>query len=169
MKGSGFLYIRKDIKIHPYADGGAQENRLRAGTENVAAIVAMAVALKKNCERMKESAAKLNKLENIFLNALTQGGIDFIRNGGECHLPGNINISIKDADGEMLLHRLDLMGICVSTGSACDSVNTKLSHVIEAIRVPKLYAQGTIRITFGFDNTEYEAVTIAKSIRRILG
>ena len=168
MKGSGFLYIRKGIEILPYIDGGSQERDRRAGTENVPAIVAMAVALKKNCDRLELSARKLNELEQIFLDRLIEAGIDFRRNGSSNHLPGNINISIKDSDGEMLLHRLDLKGICVSTGSACDSVNTRISHVIEAIGVPESYAKGTVRITFGMDNTANEAVQIANALLRVL-
>ena len=168
MKGSGFLYIRKGVEIHPYSDGGAQERGQRAGTENIASIVAMATALKKNCDRMGNSTTQLRNLENTFLSQLSQGGLDYVRNGSGNHLPGNINISIREADGEMLLHRLDLKGICVSTGSACDSVNTQVSHVIKAIQVPRPYAEGTIRITFGIENTEKEAVAIAEAIMYIL-
>lgn len=168
MKGSGFLYIRNGVEIKPYADGGAQEHGKRAGTENVAAIVAMAVALKNNCNRMEESAQKLNKLEQIFLHTLYSAKIDFRKNGSADHLPGNVNISIDDSDGEMLLHRLDLKGICISTGSACDSVNTRVSHVIKAIKVPEKYAKGTIRISFGSDNTENDAVEIAEALVGIL-
>lgn len=161
MKGSGFLYIRKGIEIPPYADGGSQESGKRAGTENIAAIVAMAVALKKNCDCMEESERKLKGFEETFLGRLTDANIDYIRNGSNDHLPGNVNISIKDADGEMLLHRLDLKGICISTGSACDSTDIRISHVIEAIRVPDAYADGTIRITFGADNRVDDAIKIA--------
>ena len=168
MKGSGFLYIRKGVKIHQYADGGSQERGQRAGTENVASIVAMAAALKKNCARIAESAEKLRRLEQVILGRLSEEGIDYIRNGSENRLPGNVNISIRGANGEMLLHRLDLKGICVSTGSACDSVNQRLSHVIEAIGVPEDYAHGTLRITFGAENTEEEATVIAKAIAGII-
>ena len=84
------------------------------------------------------------------------------------HLPGNISISIKNASGEMLLHRLDLKGICISTGSACDSVNTQVSHVIQAISVPEDYAAGTIRISFGRNNHESDAQDIADAIVSIL-
>lgn len=168
MKGSGFLYIRKGTKIRPYADGGSQEHGMRAGTENVAAIVAMAIALKKNCEHMEGNTQKLLRLEQIFLDALTAAGIDFRRNGSHNHLPGNISISIRGASGEMLLHRLDLKGICISTGSACDSVNTRISHVIQAIHVPEEYAKGTIRISFGKDNSDEEASEIANILCRIL-
>ena len=168
MKGSGFLYIRKDADICSYVDGGAQESGKRAGTENVAAIVAMAVALRKNCERMEVNAQKLCKLEEILLAGLSSAGIDYRRNGSSNRVPGNVNISIKGVDGEMLLHRLDLKGICISTGSACDSVNTRVSHVVEAIGVPDEYANGTIRISFGTDNDEDDAAVIAKTLIDII-
>lgn len=168
MKGSGFLYVRNGVNIHPFLDGGSQEHEKRAGTENVAAIVAMAVALKKNCDRMLSSSEKLKRIETVFIRTLTNGNVDYIRNGATNHLPGNVNISIHGVDGEMLLHRLDLKGICISTGSACDSVNTQVSHVIKAIQVPTEYAAGTIRVTFGTENTEEEAATIAEALINIL-
>ena len=104
----------------------------------------------------------------VFLHTLAEAGIDFIRNGADNHIPGNVNISIKGADGEMLLHRLDLKGICISTGSACDSVNTKISHVIKAIGVPKEYEKGTIRISFGVHNNQNDASAVALAITDIL-
>lgn len=168
-KGIGFLYIKKGVAIHPYADGGAQERRNRAGTENIAEIVGMSAALKKNTSRIEKERIRLKGLEDTLVNRLQQAGLDFIRNGADNHFPGNVNLSFRGADGEMLLHRLDLKGICISTGSACDSVNTQVSHVIKAIRVLDEYAGGTIRITFGADNTEDDAVRIAKEIKNILG
>ncbi|MCQ4113136.1 MULTISPECIES: cysteine desulfurase family protein [Megasphaera] len=167
-KGIGFLYMKKGINLHPYADGGSQEMGYRAGTENVPAIVGMAVALKKNIDQMAEKKKRLLLIEKTFLTALHEFDLDFIRNGASRHLPGNVNISFYKADGEMLLHRLDLKGICVSTGSACDSVNTQISHVLQAINTPKDYAEGTIRVTFGADNTEKDAIEIAKAIKAIL-
>lgn len=163
-KGIGFLYVKKGICINPYADGGAQEKGMRAGTENVAAIVAMATALKKNCSFMLEATEKLHSMEKIFIRTLNAAKVDYIRNGGKEHIPGNISISIKGMNGEMLLHRLDLKGICISTGSACDSVNTEISHVIKAIGTPMDYAEGTIRISFGSRNTVNEAEIIAENI-----
>ena len=168
MKGSGFLYIREGVDICSCADGGAQERGKRAGTENVPAITAMAVALRKNCERMEATTQKLHKLEQILQEGLSSFGIDYKRNGSSNCLPGNVSISIKGVDGEMLLHRLDLKGICISTGSACDSVSTRVSHVVEAIHVPDEYAKGTIRISFGADNVEDDAETIAKALISIL-
>lgn len=168
-KGIGFLYIKKGVNIHPYIDGGSQEHGMRAGTENIASIVGMATALKKNTARLTEEWAHLKDLEDIFMCTLQESDLDFIRNGSDNHLPGNVNVSFRGVDGEMLLHRLDLKGICISTGSACDSVNVQVSHVIKAIKIPEEYAKGTVRITFGTDNTEDEAVQIAKVITMVIG
>lgn len=167
-KGIGFFYLKKGTAIHPFLNGGSQEFGLRAGTENVASIVGMAEALRKNCAQIKDTEYKLRKMEEALIHILNEAGIDYIRNGDSNHLPGNVNISIKDASGEMLLHRLDLKGICVSTGSACDSVNTRVSHVIRAIGVPDDYAEGTIRISFGRDNQENDAQVVADAIVGIL-
>lgn len=163
-KGVGFLYIKKGTVLQSYASGGAQEFGMRAGTENVAYIVAMSRALRKNCSQLKENANRIQKMEDVFLQTLNQAGIGFIRNGSSSHAPGIISISIKNASGEMLLHRLDLKGICVSTGSACDSVNTQISHVIKAIEVPPEFAEGTIRISFGRENKKNDAREIANAI-----
>lgn len=167
-KGIGFLYIRKGISISPFVDGGAQERGMRSGTENVAAIVGMAAALRKNCEHIFETEHKLRAMERMFLETMRQSEVDFIFNGSENRIPGNINISIRGTSGEMLLHRLDLKRILISTGSACDSVNTQISHVIRAISVPEEYAEGTIRISFGRDNQVEDAYAIAEAIISIL-
>lgn len=167
-RGVGFLYIREGTEVYPMIDGGNQENGLRAGTENVASIVGMAVALKKNCASIENEGKRLLKLEEELISGLTQKRLQFIRNGAENHLPGNVSLSFKNSDGEMILHRLDLMGICVSTGSACDSKNTQLSHVIKAINVPEEYATGTIRISFGKDNSIEDVKKIVEALARIL-
>lgn len=167
-KGVGFLYIKNGTPIAAYADGGAQEAGMRAGTENIAAIVAMATALEKNCASMYEIREKLQRMSITFLQTIDYAGIDYCLNGAVERVPGNINISIKGTSGEMLLHRLDLKGIYISTGSACDSVNTQVSHVVEAIGVPAEYAEGTIRISFGRDNAEEDATAVANAIISIL-
>ena len=164
-KGIGFLCARGGISS--LMDGGAQEMGARAGTENIASIVGMATALKKNCDEMEVNTKKVKNLEKIFINRINDLGLDYVRNGIE-HLPGNISVSFAGVEGEMLLHRLDLKNICVSTGSACDSVNTQISHVIKAIGVPEKYAKGTIRISIGKENTEDEMLKIADSISAIL-
>jgi cysteine desulfurase len=167
-KGIGFLYIKRGTDIHPLIEGGSQENNYRAGTENIASIVGMALALKKNTSNIKNNETFLKNLENIFLSRLKELNIDYLLNGGKYKIPGNINISIADTDGEMLLHRLDLMKIFISTGSACNGGNTKISHVIKAIKVPNKYAKGTIRISLSSTNTEDDVIKIANSIKKIL-
>ena len=166
-KGVGFLYIKSGTPIQPYASGGSQESSLRAGTENIAAIVGMAVALKKNCEQLDQTHNHLTGLEYELLCLLRQHRIPFIRNGSENHIAGNLSLSFPNKDGEAIMHILDLHGICVSTGAACDSVNTEISHVLKAIGLQDNYAKGTIRISLGKNNTEKDVRLIADSLKQI--
>lgn len=167
-KGIGFLYIRKGTKILPYADGGAQERRYRAGTENIASIVGMATALKENYTRLKSNIAYIKSLEIRLLEGLRETHIPFVRNGGDNTLPGLISLSFSGADGEAILHRMDLMGISISTGSACDSVNTEISHVLKAIQLEEILAKGTIRISLGRNNTEEDVDCIVGALTKVL-
>lgn len=167
-KGIGFVYIKKGTPIYPLLEGGSQERSVRAGTENVASIVGMATALTNNCKNIQSSKKRQKYLETIFLDELNKHGIDFIVNGGENKLPGLISISFKNSDGEMLLHRLDLMGIMVSTGAACDSRTTQISHVLRAIKLNDEFGRGTIRVSFGKDNTVEDVKTVALAIVKIL-
>ena len=162
------VYIRKGTEIEPLLNGGAQEFGLRSGTENIASIVGMATALRKSCAAMQEETARLYTIEQVFLSALQSEDLDFIRNGHPAHIPGNVSVSFRGAMGETLLHRLDLMGIIVSTGSACDSKNTQISHVLKAMEVPESYALGTIRVSFGRENTIEDAEMIAKALSKII-
>ena len=168
-KGIGFLYVRKGTPLMPYASGGGQEHHMRAGTENVASIVGMATALKKNVAAMKDTASHLALLENRLLVGLSNANIRFSRNGSEVHIPGNLSLSFPGYSGEALLHRLDLMGICVSTGSACNSAETQVSHVLKAIGLDETEAKGTIRLSFGKDNIENDIDAIVDALRKILG
>ena len=167
-KGVGFLFIRKGVILEPLLHGGAQEKNMRAGTENVAGIVGMAAALNEHINYLEEETAYLNELCSILLGALRETNIDFRMNGAENRIPGSLSLSFRGADGEMLVHRLDLMGTFVSTGSACDSSNTILSHVLQAINLPDEYAYGTIRISLGMDNTKDQMIQIAKQLERII-
>ena len=167
-KGIGFLYVKKGTPIASYASGGAQELGMRAGTENIAAIVGMSVALKKNCDNLAENIRHIENIESQLLNNLTSFGLDFIRNGNSQHIPGNVSLSFKNVDGEALLHRLDLMGICVSTGAACDTVNTEVSHVLKSIGLKQEYAIGTIRIALSANNTTDNVIAIADALKKIL-
>ena len=166
--GIGFLYIRKGVRLVPLLDGGGQEHGMRAGTENVAGIVGLATALKEHVAHMAQEADYLKALSCRLVDQLKAKGLDFRMNGSRDRIPGSLSLSFKGADGEMLLHRLDLMGTAVATGSACDSKDTVLSHVIKAIGVSQEYAHGTIRISLGMDNTTEQVDMIAQQIATIL-
>lgn len=167
-KGIGFLYIKEGVRIEPFMSGGSQENSHRAGTENVALIVGMATALEKRNRKIRDAQNELLSMKSIILSKLTEAGVDFIRNGDENGLAGTLSLSFRKQSGEALLHRLDLMGVIVSTGSACNSKNTQISHVISAIGVPEEYAQGTIRISLGENNTISDAIEISNCLLKIL-
>jgi len=168
-KGVGFLYLRKGTDLLNWSSGGKQEFGRRSGTENVAGIVGMAVALKKNVDNLRANEIYLQRLSSLFFEKLTGSGIDFLVNGDNYRrLPGNINISIRNQDGEALMHRLDLKGIIVSTGSACSSGKLDISHVIKSIGVPREYALGTIRISIGKDNSIPDVLAIADAITSII-
>lgn len=167
-KGIGFLYVRDGLKLLPHIDGGGQEFSRRAGTENVPAIAAMALALEKNLLNMERNTARVKTCADELLIYLRANEIDFILNGGENRLPGHLSLSFKNCDGESLMHRLDLKNICVATGSACNSQQTKISHVLQALKIPQDYIRGTIRITFGKENSHDDAKTIGNNLVKIL-
>lgn len=167
-KGIGFLYIRDGVTLEPLLHGGMQERGQRAGTENVAGIVGMAEALQEHQVALDQEIAYTRMLSDALVSTLRQENLDFIINGSDNRIPGSLSLSFPHVDGETLLHRLDLMGIAVATGSACDSKSTALSHVIQSIGVPEAYSHGTIRVTLGPDNDVEQARYIARQIGRIL-
>ncbi|WP_299447202.1 cysteine desulfurase family protein [uncultured Phascolarctobacterium sp.] len=167
-KGMGFLYVRKGTPLLNLLDGGAQENGHRGGTENVAGIVGMSEALKFNVENMQKHTEHLLNLQHLFIKELDRSGFDYVLNGSEERIPGSFSISFPNREGEAILHRLDLMGVAVTTGSACNSKETVISHVLKAIDLPDTLAKGTVRFTFGFENTEEEVKYVANYIAKIL-
>ena len=166
-KGIGFLYVRKGIDMSPYISGGGQEYGLRSGTENVASIVGMAVALRENIESLEKNQSNIQHLESLLLRLLDESDIIYQRNGADNHVPGNISLSFPGHSGESILHRLDLQGICISTGSACNSKDTVVSHVLKAIGLPDDIAQSTVRISLGKYNSEDEIISIVESLSKL--
>ena len=167
-KGIGFLYIRKGVDFPPYIDGGAQESGHRAGTENIASIVGMAAALKSNCDTLLDNQEHLRLLEKKILDILVANDVQFVRNGGSNTLPGLLSLAFPGKEGESILHRMDLMGISISTGSSCDSKNTEISHVLQAIRLDATLATGTVRISLGKNNSDVDAKAIALALIKII-
>lgn len=167
-RGIGFLYIKEGTTILPLLNGGSQEKSHRAGTENVASIVGMAKALENNCISLEKNRTHILTLENRLLENLDNSQINYIRNGGNNTLPGLLSLSFNGFSGEAILHRMDLKGICISTGSACDSVRTQISHVLQAIRLDDLPANGTVRISLGKNNTVEDVDRICKELTGII-
>jgi cysteine desulfurase len=156
-KGTGFLYIRKGIKIKPLIHGGAQERNRRAGTENVPGIVGFGEAAKLAAGEMDAEAERLSKLRDKLINGILTA-IPYSRLNGHPtkRLPGNANISFEFIEGESMLLLLDSKGICASSGSACTSGSLDPSHVLLAIGLPHEKAHGSLRISLGHFNTEEE-------------
>ena len=167
-KGIGALYCRRGVRLLPFIDGGAQERGRRAGTENVAEIVAMAAALKEACANMAGNTAKLVALRDKIISALTK--IPHSRlNGDRVHrLPGTINMCFEGIEGEGLLLHLDDRGICASSGSACTSGSLDPSHVLLAIGLPHEVAHGSLRISLCEYNTEEDAKRIIEAVPEVV-
>ena len=168
-KGMGALYIKEGVKIDKIQDGGHQEYDRRAGTENVPGIVGMAKALELADKELKIYNEKLTYLRNYFISELTKK-ISYIKLNGhkDDRLPGNVNISFKYIDAEALLLYLDKLGICASSGSACSSGSSMPSHVLTAIGLSNEMAYGSLRVTFGRDNTIDEVDYLIDNLVKIV-
>ena len=166
-KGVGFLYARKNQDLSSFIHGGSQERGKRAGTENVAGIVGMAQALVIAAQEMPYTRGKLTRLRNYFAERVRHE-IPNIRLNGHPYkrLPGNVNFSIEGIDATALLVLLEEDGICASAGSACNTGQTRISHVIEAIRVPENYAAGSVRFTMGRDTTRRDVDACVDALKR---
>lgn len=166
-KGVGFLYARKNQDLSSFIHGGSQERGKRAGTENVAGIVGMAQALVIAAQEMPYTRGKLTRLRNYFVERVRHE-IPNIRLNGHPYkrLPGNVNFSIEGIDATALLVLLEEEGICASAGSACNTGQTRISHVIEAIRVPEDYAAGSVRFTMGRDTTRRDVDACVDALKR---
>lgn len=166
-KGVGFLYVREGVNLPSFIHGGAQEMGKRAGTENVAGIVGMAKALTIATREMGRKSRELVALRNYFLKRIMQEVPKVRLNGHpDKRLPGNLNLSFADVEATSLLILLEEEGIFASAGSACSSGITRVSHVIEAIGVPKEYAHGTIRFSLGRDTTQKDVDKTISALKK---
>lgn len=154
-KGVGALYVKKEIEFEKFIDGGHQEKDKRAGTENVAGIVALGKACEIAEKNIEEYQKKLKNLRDYFLEKIKKQIENIHINGTmENRLPGNINISFPGIQSSELLFKLDGFGICASGGSACSSGNNNPSHVLTAIGLPSELSKSAIRFTFADFNTK---------------
>lgn len=166
-KGVGFLFVRKDQDLPSFIHGGSQERGKRAGTENIAGIVGMAEALSIAAHEMPYTRNRLIRLRNYFVERVRHEIPQSRLNGHPYkRLPGNVNFSFAGIDATALLVLLEEEGICASAGSACNTGQTRISHVIEAIRVPDAYAAGSVRFTMGRDTTKRDVDACVDALKR---
>ena len=154
-KGIGALYIRKGTKIHTFVQGGAQERGKRAGTENIAGIVGLGKAIELAVKDLEVHNAKVSSLRDRLVEGILEN-VPYCKLNGHPtqRLPGNANFSFEFIEGESLLLMLDMKGVAASSGSACTSGSLDPSHVLLSIGLPHEIAHGSLRLTFGDENTE---------------
>lgn len=152
-RGSGVLFVKKGIKLSPQIVGGDQEFGLRAGTENLHAIVGLAEAVR---GIKKEDRERVNAIRELGLDLIKERIPEAIINGplGDDRLANNINVSLPDVESDIILAEMDKRGVIVGSGSACTSHSVDPSHVLQAIGVPEKYIKGAIRISFGPETSE---------------
>ena len=163
-KGVGSLYIRNGLNIGPLIHGGAQERNRRAGTENIPGIVGFAAALESAHKEMESESLRLRALSQIALEGMLSIP-DSRFNGDNLHrLPHICNVSFKNIEGESLLILLDMQGIAASGGSACTSGSLEPSHVLKAMGLDEIWANGALRISLGKYNTEHDIETLIEKL-----
>lgn len=168
-KGTGFLYAKEGIKMQSYIHGGAQEQGLRAGTENVPGIVGLATAAYIADATMERRLIYETEIRDYMIQQILET-IPYCRLNGHRRnrLPNNINISFEFIDSGALLVMLDTLGICASGGSACTSASRKPSHVLQAIGLSDELSRGTIRLTIGEETTKKDADYVIACIRELV-
>ncbi len=168
-KGIGALYIRKGIRITSFLHGGHHERNRRAGTENVPALVGLGKAAELGACRIEEKTRRLTELRDRLHKGIMDM-IDHVHLNGHptLRLPNTLNLSFAFVEGESLLLNLDLKGIAASTGSACTSGTLDPSHVLMAMGIDPVLAQGSLRFSLGPDNTQEEIDTTVECLVEIV-
>ncbi|MBO7525878.1 MAG: cysteine desulfurase NifS, partial [Clostridia bacterium] len=167
-KGIGFLYAKRGVNVSPVIEGGAQERGRRAGTENVAGIVAMSAALKESVMNMAANAEKLTALRDRLIKGLSDIPHSALNGDREKRLPSNVSFCFEGIEGESLLLLLDDKGICASSGSACTSGSLDPSHVLLAIGRVHDVAHGSLRLSIGEDVTEEDIDYVIVSVKEVV-
>lgn len=168
-KGIGALYVGEDVNFKQIQNGGHQEKNKRAGTENLAEIIGMSKALELIYKNFENHNNKIKELRDYYIEKIQSNIVDSKLNGDRINrLPGNANMSFKNINAEELLFELDEKGICASAGSACSSGSTSPSHVLTAIGLPPEWANGTLRVTIGMNNTKEEVDYLINALVEIV-
>jgi len=167
-KGVGALYVRNGTKISNLIHGGAQERKLRAGTENVPGIVGLGKAIEIAIEDMDKKNEYVSNLRDRLINGLLKIPDTILNGDSKLRLPGNVNVCFKYIEGESILLHLDQLGICASSGSACTSASLQPSHVLLAIGLPAEVAHGSLRLTLSNENTQEEVDYVLSQLPSII-
>lgn len=156
-KGVGAVYIRKGVRVPALVQGGAQENKKRAGTENIPGIVGLAAALDYQVSHMDENIEKMTRLRDKLINGIEARIPSVELNGHRTkRLPNNVNFCLRYIESESVLLWLDMNGIAGSSGSACTSGSLDPSHVLLAMGVSHEAANGSLRLTLSEFTTDEE-------------
>ncbi len=168
-KGIGALYIRKGLRITNYLHGGAQENKRRAGTENLAGIVGFGKAAELARVNLTEHIRHSSELRDYLIEQV-QKNIDNVYVNGtmEHRHPGNASLTFEFIEGEAMLLYLDMNGIAVSTGSACSSASLTPSHVLDALGIPVERIHGTLRFTVGDMTTKEDIDYVVDTLKKVV-
>ena len=167
-KGVGVLYAKRSMPLFNIIEGGAQERGKRAGTENMAGIVALAAALKESCDNMEANNARIIPMRDKLFAELGKIPHSKINGSLEHHVPGTVNMCFEGIEGESLLLMLDMKGICASSGSACTSGSLDPSHVLLSIGLPHEVAHGSLRLSIGEYNTMEEIDHIIANVPQVV-
>ena len=168
-KGSGALFVRNGVRLISFITGGAQERMRRAGTENVPGIVGLGKAIEMATANIDQKQKKLTALRDAYIkNVLEAIPYSHLNGHPTKRLPGNANISFEFIEGEGMLLSLDMKGISASSGSACTSGSLDPSHVLLAIGLKHEEAHGSLRVSFGEENTMDDVSFIADSLKEIV-
>ena len=168
-KGVGALYVREEIEFDRFLDGGHQEKNKRAGTENVAEIVGLGKACEIAKNNLELHTKKLKELRDFYINKVEEKIENIKLNGPrDNRLPGNANISFKGVNGSELLLKLDEKGICASAGSACSTGSSSPSHVLTSIGLDSKTAEGTLRVSFGEENSKEDVEYLVENLENIV-
>lgn len=164
-KGAAALYLRKGIRIQPLLDGGIQERGLRAGTENVPAIVGMGVAAELAKKEMASRIQHLQALRDRLIRELpARIPYTILLGHPRQRLPNNVSVAVEYIEGESMLLFMDMAGIEISSGSACVSRSLKVSHVMLAMGISSATAQGSLVFTLGTHNTEKDVDRLLEAL-----
>ena len=167
-KGVGALYCKKSVPIRNFIEGGAQERGRRGGTEAIPAILAMAAAMKDSCEHMEENMARVSAMRDKLIDGLSKIPRSRCNGSPDHRAPGLVSFCFEGIEGESLLLRLDLAGICASSGSACTSGSLDPSHVLLALGMPHEIAHGSLRLSLCEYNTMEEMDYILQQVPEVV-